>query len=115
MTKALVCFEGERIVSMQVQGHAGYAKAGEDIVCAAISLLTFTCGNAMESILGTPPLEETDEKHAMIRIALPKSLTERQEHDAQVIFRTVLQGMQDLQASYPKYFQLTKFDGRQTP
>lgn len=115
MTKARVCFEGERVVQVQVQGHAGYAEAGEDIVCAAISLLTITCGNAMESILGVTPLEEVDEKSAMIRIALPQGLSEEQEHDAQVIFRTVLQGMQDLQTSYPKYFHLTKFDGRQIP
>ena len=32
------------------QGHAGYAEAGADIVCAAVSILTTTCANALESV-----------------------------------------------------------------
>ena len=115
MTKAQVRFEGGRIVSLEVRGHAGYAESGEDIVCSAISLLTITCGNALESILGVKPIEEMNENKAMIHIALPQGLDEQQEHDAQIIFRTVLQGMEDLQANYPKNFHLTKFDGRQIP
>ena len=30
------------------KGHAGYAAAGKDIVCAAVSALTTTCVNALE-------------------------------------------------------------------
>ena len=29
--------EGERSVAFEVRGHSGYAQAGEDIVCAAVS------------------------------------------------------------------------------
>ena len=31
-----------KILALRVEGHAGYAKVGEDIVCASASILAFT-------------------------------------------------------------------------
>lgn len=33
--------EGNRL-NLSIQGHAGYAEAGKDIVCAAVSAITYT-------------------------------------------------------------------------
>ena len=32
----------------QVQGHAGYARKGEDIICSAVSVLTINAANSIE-------------------------------------------------------------------
>ncbi|MDD5932654.1 MAG: ribosomal-processing cysteine protease Prp, partial [Oscillospiraceae bacterium] len=37
MTTITFRMEGDRIVGFDSQGHSGYAEAGEDIVCAAIT------------------------------------------------------------------------------
>lgn len=37
MTKLTFFINGEHYLGFQCKGHSGYAKAGEDIVCAAIS------------------------------------------------------------------------------
>ena len=37
MTTVTFLMEGNRIIGFDAQGHSGYAEAGEDIVCAAIT------------------------------------------------------------------------------
>lgn len=38
----LVTNETEQSLELYAEGHAGYAQAGEDIVCAAVSILCFS-------------------------------------------------------------------------
>lgn len=45
-------FEKEKHINkVVVNGHSGYADAGEDILCASISALTFTLIESMDSVL----------------------------------------------------------------
>ena len=81
-------------------GHAGYAEEGQDIVCAAVSILTTTCANALESVAGITPQVQAS-KGKMV-LSLPRDAG----HDAQVILRTMRQGLRDLAEEYPRYFQL---------
>ena len=46
--KVLIDSDG-RYQGFQVKGHAGYAGAGEDIVCAAVSVLTQNTINSIEA------------------------------------------------------------------
>ena len=53
MTRCILFRDAEgRYTGFEVKGHSGYAEAGSDIVCAAVSILTTTCVNAMESVAG---------------------------------------------------------------
>lgn len=88
------------MTAVACQGHAGYADEGKDIVCAAVSILAYTCANALESVAGEKP--ETSEKDGFLSISLPNG----GGHDAQIIFQTVIQGLQDLMDAYPSYLQL---------
>ena len=88
------------IVSLVCQGHAGYAEEGHDIVCAAVSVLAFTCANALESVAGVQP--KVEEKDGFLSVFLP----ENAGHDAQTVMNTVLQGFRDLSDAYPTYLQL---------
>lgn len=40
------------ICEIKVEGHAGYAEIGYDLVCAAVSAVTFGTANAIEALLG---------------------------------------------------------------
>ena len=48
-------------------GHAGFADYGEDIVCAAISVLVINTINSLEQITGEQIQVETDENVGTIR------------------------------------------------
>ncbi|MGN7453219.1 ribosomal-processing cysteine protease Prp [Paenibacillus pasadenensis] len=44
--------DDRRIVAFSVEGHARYAKAGKDIVCAGVSAVTVGTVNAIEVLAG---------------------------------------------------------------
>ena len=113
MTTVRIVRDGTEIRQVSVCGHAGFAPSGEDIVCAGISVLMTTGVNALEAVAGLMPNVVQDEKRALISLSLPDGGNADARHDAQVILRTVLQGLSDLSLAYPKY--LTIVDGRQSP
>lgn len=114
MTKVTVAYEGERIVRLTCEGHAGRAAAGENIVCAAVSILVQNCVNALERIAGVTPPISVDEARAMIDITLPVSAAQ-QDHDAQVIFQTTVLGLSDIASAYPTTVKLHILNGRNIP
>ncbi len=100
MIRIRVTRKAGEIVSLVCQGHAGYAEEGRDIVCAAVSVLAFTCANALESVAQVQA--KVEEKDGFLSIFLP----ENAGHDAQTVMNTVLQGIRDLCDAYPTYLQL---------
>ena len=114
MTNVTVLYEGDRIVRLTCVGHAGQAKAGENIVCAAVSILVQNCVNALETVAGVKPATTVDEKTALLELALPQT-DEAREHDAQIILRTTLVGLTDISHEYPRLVKLNILNGRNIP
>ncbi|MEE8885633.1 MAG: ribosomal-processing cysteine protease Prp [Eubacteriales bacterium] len=71
MTK--VCFTKNRqgvITGFTAEDHSGYAEAGEDIVCAAVSALVIHTVNSIDRFTDDQTEEEQDEKNAWIRLQI---------------------------------------------
>lgn len=82
-----------------IKGHAGYAEAGEDIVCAAISILTYTLVEAIdENTLKSPPTVVLNSGDTLIRVK-PKN-----EKEAEIcgIFSVVCAGFNILSKNFPE-------------
>lgn len=94
------------IQGFNCNGHSGYAKAGEDIVCAAISSQVTACINSLINIAGIDPILRIDEGKALIHLILPDDLTNDVFHDCQVILKVLKQGMEDLESEYPRYIKI---------
>ena len=93
----------------RISGHSGYAEQGSDIICAAVSILSCTCVNALESVCGLVP-QVTDNREGMISFRLPKRTAE-ENGKAQILMGALKQGLSDLAQEYPKYVQLTIQNG----
>ena len=102
MTTVTLFYREEEPVGFMCKGHAGFARAGKDIVCAAVSVLSTTCANALQSVAGIEPEAEVEDGY--MKVMLPEGCV---NHDAQVILRTFEQGVRDIEASYPKYIHIT--------
>ena len=111
MIRVEVRHEGGRVTALKAQGHAGGAAAGENIVCAAVSSLMTTAANALESVAGVKPDIRRDDQQALLDVALPEAC---ESQDAQIILRTILQGLTDISMEYPKQVSITTQDGRTT-
>ena len=83
MTTARFYLTGSRIDAVEVSEHAGYAEAGEDIVCAAVSANLDLTSCLLEDVMGLAIQTEVDEENARIRLELPNSLEEAEETQAE--------------------------------
>ena len=60
----------DEIVGFRASGHSGYAEAGSDIICAAISTLVTNTVNSIESFTNDAFDCEVDEKTAIVTLRL---------------------------------------------
>ena len=90
------------LIGSQTEGHTGYAHAGADIVCAAISALTQSTLNGLQNVLKAPVMFEIDDRRAFIEAELTPEASEEQIQQAQLLLVTLLEGLQAIQRGYPR-------------
>ncbi len=78
-------------------GHAGYAEAGQDIVCAAISVLTI---NTINSVSELTTQKFTYEEEAEIGKMIFQFATEGPEEKAELLLASMVLGIQGILESY---------------
>ena len=90
----------------RANGHSGYAEAGADIVCAAISALTQTTLNGLKNVLKAPVMFDQDDDGAFIEAILTPEASEDQIRQAQLLLVTLLEGLQAIQREYPRNLRI---------
>jgi uncharacterized protein YsxB (DUF464 family) len=102
MTTVTVYQDGDgKYRGFSCEGHSGYADAGEDIVCASVSALVITTVNSIERFTGDGH-GAADEDQAVIRLRLDADYS----HDTDLLIRSMLLGLSEIQKSYGSYLQI---------
>ena len=94
------------LIGYSAAGHSGYAEAGADIVCAAISALTQSTLNGLKNILRAPVMFQQDDDGAFIEASLTPEATQEEIRQAQLLLRTLLEGLQAIQREYPRNLRI---------
>ena len=102
-----------RYIAYRCEGPAGYAEEGYDIVCAAVSVLGINCVNSLEALCSVQA-EVTGYAEGMLAFTLPASLSETQQHDAQLLMRSLQLGLESIAEDYPKNLSLSIHKRRET-
>ena len=101
MTSVVFHMEGERIVGLTVKGHSGYAEAGSDIVCAAITSAVRLTECAVNDVLGLGAAVKVRERDASISLKLPGGLSRENETVCQTLLAALMVHFASLQEEYP--------------
>ena len=104
MTKCEFFREGERITGFSVSGHSGYAEAGSDIVCAAISAVVAMAEATINDVCGGKAKVRVKEADARITLTLPTSCDE--EDTIQAVLAGMMVYFIDLRDQYPDYIEV---------
>ena len=81
MTTVTFLTEESRIVGFEVSGHSGYADAGEDIVCAAITSAVRLVEATVNDVMGLCAAVKVNERETSITLRLPGGLaSDGREH-----------------------------------
>lgn len=109
MIKAQIFYQDkQRIAQFRISGHAGYAPAGQDIVCAAVSFLATTVINSIEQLTGKVGVIECED--GFLSYQLPTEMSEEEMATAQVALQMLAIGLKDLKTEYPKYISIQKLN-----
>ena len=84
--------DGE-IKGFRAEGHAGYAEAGEDIVCAAITALISNTVNSINELTESEAFADVDEEEAYIDV----SFFEPPCREAQLFLRSLALGLTNME------------------
>ena len=92
---------------VEIGGHAGYDDIGYDIVCAAVSALSQAIALGIEKAQSTSRVV-IDERSAALAIHIGARMDEdpREFEDAQLLLTTLITGLEDIAAQYPKHVKL---------
>ena len=104
MTRCEFFTENDRITGFSVSGHSGYAEAGSDIVCAAISAVVAMAEATINDVCGGKAKVRVKEEDARITLTLPATC---EEEDA---IQSVLAGLMlyliSLRDDYEDYIEV---------
>ena len=90
---------------IECSGHAGYADRGEDIVCAAVSVLTINLLNSIEKFTDDGIVIEQDEKKGLITLEFKDTPTA----EADLLLKSYELGVTGIFEQYGKKFLNIKF------
>lgn len=98
MTTVTFFYQNDLISGVEMKGHTGYAKAGKDIVCAAISTLAQSTLLGLIEVLKREVESKTGDGYLKYTFE-PNEQTE-------ILMKTLLIGLKDIKIGYPKHLKL---------
>ena len=106
MTTVTFYMEGARITGFDAVGHSGYAEAGEDIVCAAVTSTVRLIECVLNDVMGLCASVKIDEKTASISLRIPGSLGQTAESTCQTLLAGMMVYLTELHVEYPSYIEV---------
>ena len=110
MTTITFHTEGSRITGFDAVGHSGYAEAGEDIVCAAVTSAVRLTECAVNDVLGLEAAVKVREKDASITLKLPGGLGQTNESTCQTLLTALMVHFTSLHEEYPENLTVLEED-----
>ena len=104
MTRCEFFTEDDRITGFTVSGHSGYAEAGQDIVCAAISAVVTMAEATINEVCGAKAKVRVKEEDARVTLTLPASCDE--EESVQAVLAGMMLTLISLRDDYPDYIEV---------
>ena len=104
MTRCEFFTEEDRITGFSISGHSGYAEAGSDIVCAAISAVVSMAEATINDVCGAKAKVRVKDEDTRITLTLPASCDE--EESVQAVLAGMMLTLVGLREDYPDYIEV---------
>ena len=104
MTRCEFFTEDDRITGFSVSGHSGYAEAGQDIVCAAVSACVTMAETTINDVCGAKAKVRVKEEDARVTLTLPVSCDE--EEAVQAVMTGMMLTLCSIRDDYPDYIEV---------
>ena len=106
MTAVTFRTAGGRITGFTVRGHSGYAEAGTDIVCAAVTSAVRVVEATINDVMGLAAAVRVREAEPSIAFRLPEGLSAEAEELSQTLLAGLMVYLTQLHDEYPAYLEV---------
>ena len=106
MTTVSFLMEQSRIVGFDVQGHSGWGREGEDIVCAAVTSAVRLVEATVNDVMGLCASVKVDQQTAAISFRLPGGLAPTAESTCQNLMTGLMVYLAQLHDEYPEHIEV---------
>ena len=89
------------VLGFEASGHAGYAEAGSDIVCAAVSALTQATAGGLSEVVKAPVQTKMNEDTGYLSCVIDSSCDGETLSKAQILLVTVKMALTEISRDYP--------------
>ncbi|MCR3921916.1 MAG: ribosomal-processing cysteine protease Prp [Firmicutes bacterium] len=94
------------VINVVVRGHAGNAPKGEDIICAAVSVLVQTFLFSLQRLL---QLDVTaDIRDGYFNLTVPTNLVPAVQEQVTLLADSMIVGLDEIDKSYPGFLQVNE-------
>ena len=105
MIKIAIYKNAENLITgFIVSGHSGYAEAGSDIVCSAVSVLVINTINSIQHFTSDQFRLEQDEKTGYIEFHVVSPIS----NNSNLLLSSLALGLQGISEEYTKYVKLSQ-------
>ena len=87
------------------KGHAGFADAGSDVVCSAISMLVINTINSLDELVKAPMQVDSDEESGLIDCQFTENLNE----GGRLLMDSMILGLKGVVSQYGSKYLKLKF------
>lgn len=95
-----------KISSFTMEGHAGFAEHGKDLVCAGASAVAFGSVNAIMALTGVEPEIEQSES-GFLQCLFPECSSKETSGQVQLLLEAMVVSLQTIERDYQKYIKVT--------
>lgn len=106
MTTVRFYTEGSRITGFRISGHSGYAEAGSDIVCAAVTSALRLTETTINDVLGLGASVRVREKDASVSFRVPGSLSDADDYAVQGLLSGLMLYYAGIHEEYPENIEV---------
>lgn len=99
MIKVKQIVSSNKLIGLEIKGHAGFDEIGKDLVCAGVSSIVTGGFNALIK----DEIEEIILDEGYAKVVLKKDAI-----DSKIVLKTILIQLQTIEESYPKNIKLSK-------
>ncbi len=104
MTRCEFFTADDRITGFSVSGHSGYAEAGSDVICAAITAIVTMAEATINDVCGAKAKVRVKDEDARVTLTLPASCDE--EESVQAVLAGMMLTLCSLRDDYPDYIEV---------
>lgn len=96
------------ITGFEISGHAESGPYGHDLVCAAVSAVSFGAVNAVVNLCGFEPDVEQGGVGGYLKITLPGGLNEPIHSKAQTLLEGMQVSLETIEQDYGQYINISQ-------